>query len=247
MRLDSTSYTKQRIAIAQPTFLPWIGWFDLADQVETLVILDDVPFSKQSWQQRNRIRTAKELEFLTVPVKSSGRMGQLICEVELAAQPFFEKSIKSFQLNYSRAPFFSVLFDGFASAFEVGVKSGRLVDLNVTLITWMARQLGISTPMQKATPLEVAGERGEHVAAICEKLGATQYLSPAGAEGYLLEDRGAFDRRKIGVWLHEYNHPTYSQRFKPFISHASAIDLIFNAGPQAGELMRSGRCAPRPL
>ena len=58
--------------IAQPTFIPWIGWFDLADQANVLIILDDVQFSKQSWQQRNRLRTPKGLDYLSVSVKSAG-------------------------------------------------------------------------------------------------------------------------------------------------------------------------------
>ena len=70
--------------VSQPTFLPWLGWFDLADQGDVMVILDDVAFSKQSWQQRNRIRSPRGLEYLTVPVKTSGRLGQPISECEVA-------------------------------------------------------------------------------------------------------------------------------------------------------------------
>ena len=78
--------------IAQPTFLPWLGWFDLADQGDVMVILDDVSFSKQSWQQRNRIRTPAGLEFLSVPVKTSGLLGQLILDCEIADPRFAAKS-----------------------------------------------------------------------------------------------------------------------------------------------------------
>ena len=87
------------IAIAQPTFLPWMGWFDLADQVDALILLDDVAFSKQSWQQRNRIRTRNGLEFLIVPVKTSGRLGQKISDCELAGQSFAVKLGKTLQAN----------------------------------------------------------------------------------------------------------------------------------------------------
>src|SRR5207253_2525184 len=66
-----------------PAFLPWIGWMDLADQVDLLIILDSVPFSKQSWQQRNRLRTRDGLSYVTVPVRTSGRLGQRIDEVEI--------------------------------------------------------------------------------------------------------------------------------------------------------------------
>lgn len=238
---------RMTIAIAQPTFLPWTGWFDLADQVDLLVILDDVAFSKQSWQQRNRIRTSKGLEFLTVPVKTSGRMGQLISDCELADQPFAEKMLKSLRLNYAKAPFFPEAIDDLAVTLKAGANSARLVELNCSLISWMAARLGVSTPMVRASTMGAGGERGEHVAAICAHVGADRYISPAGSEGYLIEDREAFDRRGISVGLHVYEHPQYVQCSMPFLSHASALDLIFNSGRIAPQLMRSGRRPSRAL
>ena len=63
-----------RVAISQPTYLPWLGYFDLIDQVDVFVLLDDVQFEKQSWQQRNRIKTPAGLQWLTVPVIFRGRL-----------------------------------------------------------------------------------------------------------------------------------------------------------------------------
>ena len=83
---------KKSIAINQPTFLPWIGWFDLLDQTDIFVILDDVQFSKQSWQQRNRIKTDKGLELIIVPVKN--KKNQTILEVEILNNSFEKKIIK---------------------------------------------------------------------------------------------------------------------------------------------------------
>src|SRR5579862_2650962 len=60
--------TVNTVAIAQPTFLPWLGWFDLIDQADLLILLDDVSFSRQSWQQRNRIRGPEGLQYITLPV-----------------------------------------------------------------------------------------------------------------------------------------------------------------------------------
>ena len=74
-----------KVAISQPTYLPWIGYFDLIDQVDAFIFLDSVQFEKQSWQQRNRIKTPKGLQWLTVPVMFRGRFGQLIHQVEIRA------------------------------------------------------------------------------------------------------------------------------------------------------------------
>ncbi len=234
-------------AIAQPTFLPWVGWFDLADQVDLLIILDDVSFSKQSWQQRNRIRTGNGLEFLTVPVKSAGRLGQHILDCELANQLFVGKMLKSLRANYAKAPFFVKSIDELTTTMEAAARTNRLVELNCALISWMAARLEVTTSMIRSSTLGVGGQRGEHVAAICEHVGADRYLSPAGAEEYLAEDKAAFDRRDISVWFQVFEHPEYMQRFSPFMSHASALDLIFNTGPAAPEIMRSGRRPARPL
>ena len=238
---------KKTITIAQPTFLPWMGWFDLADQVDTLILLDDVAFSKQSWQQRNRIRTRNGLEFLIVPVKTSGRLGQKISDCELAGQSFAVKLGKTLQANYSKAPFFDSNILEFTSIVEIAVQTNRLVDLNCALISWMALKLGVKTPMIRASTLEVGGERGEHVARICEAAKAGRYLSPAGAEEYLIEDRHAFEARGIEVLIHVYEHPEYAQQLNPFIPYASALDLIFNLGPGAGDAMRSGRRPAREI
>lgn len=249
MSLDSSTRTGQSrtCVIAQPTFLPWLGWFDLVDQGDAMVILDDVQFSKQSWQQRNRIRTPNGLEILTVPTKTSGRLGQRILDCELADQRFVAKIVKSLQANYAKAPFFRPAIDDLAAIMEAAARTGLLVELNCALVTWLAGQLGVATPMVRASTLSTGGTRGEHVAAICESMGADRYLSPAGAEEYLIEDRDAFDRRGISVLLQVYEHPEYAQRFVPFVPYASAVDLIFNLGPMAPTVMRSGRRPSRPI
>lgn len=235
-------------AVMQPTFLPWLGWFDLADQSDIIVILDDVSFSKQSWQQRNRICTSKGLEFLSVPVKTAGRLGQLILDCELADQQrFVDKTVKSFCANYAKAPFFADAIDDLSVSMETAAATGRLVELNCALISWMAARLGVTTPMIRSRTLGAGGQRGEHVATICERVGADRYLSPAGAEEYLLEDKAAFARRGISVWLQVFEHPEYTQRFAPFVPYASALDLIFNVGPAAAKVMRSGRRPARLL
>ncbi|WP_300436638.1 UDP-2,4-diacetamido-2,4,6-trideoxy-beta-L-altropyranose hydrolase [Zoogloea sp.] len=233
--------------IAQPTFIPWMGWFDLADQADVMIILDDVQFSKQSWQQRNRLRTPQGLDFLSVSVKSAGRSHQLINEVELANEASVEKLLRTVQGYYARAPYFRELFPGLGTAMREGAATGKLAELNIAVIRWIMQTLGISVPLVRASELETDGKRGEYVAALCEEVGATRYLSPAGAEEYLLLDRPAFDRRNISVCLHVYEHPEYRQCFKPFEPYASVLDLIFNTGPEALAILRSGRRPARPL
>ena len=72
-----------KLLVTQPTFLPWIGYFDLIDQSDLIVFLDDVQFEKRSWQQRNRIKSASGLQWVTISTEVKGRRHQLIKEVIL--------------------------------------------------------------------------------------------------------------------------------------------------------------------
>ena len=149
--------------------------------------------------------------------------------------------------NYARAPAFAAAVDEFARVLRFGASTASLLELNCELISWMADRLGITTPMVRASALGATGRRGEHVAELCEAVEASHYISSAGAEAYLIEDRSVFDRRGITIDIQVYEHPEYSQCFTPFMPLASALDLIFNAGPAAGEVMRAGRRSVRPI
>lgn len=235
--------------IAQPTFLPWIGWFDLMDQADVFVLFDDAQFSKQSWQQRNRVRTARGLEFVSIPVKTSGRLGQRIMDCELADEfaGAGRKILRTIQDAYGTTPFFSAYYDGLSAIITSSAAGGRLLALNEALIRWCAAALGIDTPIVYASDSPTGGARGERVARLCEAVRAKRYLSTPGAEDYLRDDRAAFEARNIDIEIHVYEHPIYQQRYSPFIPFACAIDALFNIGPSAAETMRAGRRPGRPI
>jgi hypothetical protein len=234
-------------AISQPTFLPWIGWFDLVDQSDVMVILDDVQFAKRSWQQRNRVRTPSGLDFISVPVKVSGRYEQRIVDCKLVDDRFVHKTLGTLRTNYARAPYFAAPMEELSRILKFAASTASLLELNCELIAWLQDKLGVVTPMVRASALGAAGRRGEHLAELCEAVGADHYVSPGGAEEYLSEDRSAFDRRGIVISIQVYEHPAYQQCFEPFLPYASALDLIFNAGPEAGAVMRTGRRPVRAI
>lgn len=230
-----------RCAVSQPAFLPWLGWFDIFDQADLLVLLDTVQFEKQSWQQRNRIPTGTGLLTVTVPVITTGRAKQRIFEVELASSNFARKFLSTLQMNYSRAPHFAETYGELASLLPDLVGTGRLSELNVGLIRWLARRLGITTRTIRASECSADGTRGEYVAELCSAVGAVEYLSTAGAATYLREDLPSFERRGIRVRIHSYEHPEYPQLHRPFVPYASALDVIMMLGPKSGEFLRANR------
>jgi hypothetical protein len=232
-----------RVAICQPTYLPWLGYFDLMDQVDTFVLLDNVQFEKQSWQQRNRIKTPTGLQWLTVPVMFRGKLGQRIHDVEIRDVEFGRMHLRAIELNYGRAEFFPRFFPELSSILETVESGARLAALNERLLQWIVRILGIRTPLLLASSLNVEGKRTQLLASICEKVTANQYMSPLGSSEYLLGELAVLRQANVETAFHNYVHPEYGQRFPPFIAFASVIDLIFNEGDRALEIIRSGRRA----
>lgn len=235
-----------KIAINQPTYLPWMGYFDLIDQVDLFVILDNVQFAKQSWQQRNRIRTDKGLQWLTVPVAFRGRHGQLIKDVEIRDPEFSRAHLRAIELAYRRSPFFLRYFPALKQRLEE-LRDGLLLNLNLELIGWALGVLKIKTPLIPASSLAVSGKRTELLASICEAVGASEYISPSGSAEYLLAEQDVLRQRGVDICFQNYEHPQYRQAFAPFEPFASVIDLIFNHGDEAAAIMRGGRRAPYPV
>ncbi len=233
-----------KIAIAQPTYLPWLGYFDLLDQVDKFVLLDTVQFEKQSWQQRNRIKTPTGLLWLTVPVAFRGRLGQRIVDVEIREAEFWRDHLRAVELNYRRAPFFGDYYPAWSELLRTASSGLHLAELNISLFRWLAEALGIKTPIVRSSELAVDGKRTRLLAEVCSSLGAITYISPLGSADYLLNELSILTDRGVNVVFQHYEHPLYRQLFPPFQSHASVLDLLFNEGENSLPIVRSGRCTP---
>jgi hypothetical protein len=235
-----------KVSISQPTYLPWIGYFDLIDQVDCFVLLDTVQFEKRSWHQRNRIKGPAGLEWLSVPVISRGRFGQSIVDVEIREAEFWRKHLDVVQLNYRHAPFFSCYFPEFEEALRQSATASHLVEVNVRLIAWFCRLLGIQTSLRRSSLMGQSGRRSELLVNLIRALNGRYYLSPLGSAVYLLNDLQQFSSAGIEVEFQNYPHPEYTQQFPPFCPYASVLDLVFNEGPRSLEIIRSGRGTPQP-
>jgi len=220
-----------------------MGYFDLIDQVDLIVVLDNVQFVRQSWQHRNRIKTGNGLQWLTVPVAFRGRFGQVIKDVEIRDREFARSHLRAIELAYRRSRYFAEYFPGLRERLN-GHQEGLLSELNLSLIDWALGILKISTNLVRASSLHVSGKRTELLGEICEAVGGSEYLSPLGSADYLLAEQNLLRDRGIRILFQNYEHPQYRQLFPPFESFASAIDVIFNYGPLAREIIQSGRREP---
>lgn len=228
------------VAIMQPTYLPWIGYFDLMDRVDVFVFLDSVQFERRSWQQRNRVKTASGELMLTVPVLSKGRRDQTVAEVELVPDSGFEAShCESIRSAYARAGAFDRHWEGLRALYEV--RHRRLVDLNLALIMHLKSAFGIRCETVRSSGLAARGKRVDLLVGICRELGAGRYLSPAGAKGYI-DENNLFPSHGIELEYQEFRHPEYRQLHGPFLPYMSAVDLLLNeGGARSLEVIRSGR------
>jgi len=228
------------ISIMQPTWLSWIGYFDLIDQSDLFVLLDDAQFSKHTWQQRNRIKINDSLAWLTVPVYTKGRLGQKINEVEIDRRRFPEKLLFQIKQHYVKSLFFSDYFSEFEDLL-LNHQSDLLCDLNLLVLSWFLDKLNIDTEIVIASTLNAKGIRGSRTVKILKELGAFKYLSPIGSYEYLNEDIGFFKKNNIDIVFQNYKHPEYRQVYPPFLNGASVLDLLFNEGENSLNIIRSGR------
>ncbi len=222
-------------AVHQPQFLPWLGYFDKIDKSDVFVLLDNVQYKKNEWQNRNRIRTVDGWQWLTVPVKY--HFGQKINEVEIDnSKDWRKKHWQALVTNYQKAPYFKQFH-----TFLEGVYTRQwqyLAEINIYLIERIVELLGINTAIKRASVLGVSGEKTTRLVNICLALGADTYLSGTGARDYLKEEE--FSGQGIEVVFQEFQHPTYTQVFPGFELNMSIIDLLLNEGPGSLQILRGG-------
>jgi len=226
------------IAIMQPTYLPWLGFFSLISRVDTFVILDCVQFSRRSWQQRNRLKCTTGEKLLTIPVIKKSKRDQLICETELfEPEKSLIQHLNMIKQLYQTAPFYNEIIESIEVIYQQ--PHNTLAELLLSLIKFITEYLCISTPIVLSSGLNVNGIKDGKLANICEKLDCHHYISVEGSRNYL-EDSDIFKQKNIKVSYHQYEHPVYSQLYGDFIPFISTLDLLFNHGTDSKRIMDSG-------
>jgi hypothetical protein len=212
-----------KIAIMQPTFLPWLGYFAMINQVDIFVFLDDVQFVKRSWQQRNRISRHGISEWLTLPVISKGLQQQQINETKiLNCDKTIKKLIGKLDNNYHSCDHQKK----FTSHLETEIfKYQNLADLNCSLIKHYSRGLGINTKFLRSSEIKADGSKSEKLFEICIALGALKYLSAPGSKEYI-ENEKLYPKYGIAVEYFHYECMTYTDRGAVIPTHLSVIDPL---------------------
>lgn len=223
------------VAIHQPNFLPWQGYFHKLLSSDIFIFLDDVQFPRgKSFTSRVSIKSPAGPVWLTVPVKGKGDLSP-IKDIIMAGTPpdWKKKHLKTIENCYARAPFFKEYFPMIKELYQTGEQG--LANFNIRLITCLAQTLASSTDTVRASELAVDyGSPLDRLIKLVKRVGGTKYLTGSGRGSDRYLDEEAFRREGLEVLYQSFVQPAYPQLGGPFIPNLSVIDLLFNCGPVAG-------------
>jgi len=219
------------VAVHQPQYIPWLGYFDKIAKSDRFVFLDQVQYKEREFQNRNKIRTKDGWMWLTVPAVSRHGGRQKICDVLIDNSAGWQRQhLESLRSWYGRAPFFNEHLPFFEDVYKRQWE--RLADLSTHIIKYLLEKFSISTPLTFEAELDIHSAKTDRIIEICQKMKADTYLSGAGGRDYLEEEK--FGRAGIKLVYQDYKHPVYRQQFMKdkddFIPYMSALDLLFNEG-----------------
>tara|TARA_B100001996_G_C18580301_1_gene561973 strand:+ start:434 stop:1087 length:654 start_codon:yes stop_codon:yes gene_type:complete len=213
------------LVVIQPSFLPWLGYFDLIDKSSVFVFYDHVQYDKNGWRNRNRIiSNYSDWQWLTVPVNAS--LKSSIKDVKIENWEFSKKKIiKKLVQSYSKHPNFNETFNLINKIF--GKNYSNISDLSIDLTIEICKKLEIKINFFRSSEYNNLKDKNENLIAWCKRVGCKSYLSGISAKNYI--DKDLFKRNKIELIWHNYNHQKYKQfKNEDFLSNLSVIDYLFN-------------------
>jgi hypothetical protein len=229
------------VTIHQPDFLSWLGFFNKVTLSDLLVIGDHVQYRSNGYQNRNRIKTVKGSQWLTIPIVHS--WGEPIYKVRALDQEqngsmWNDVHLRTLQVNYGKAKY----YDQYIGIFEKIYKKriALLSDYNLEFMNAIFEILGIKIPIRKTSEMTLTQSKTDLIVEIIQKVGGDRYLS--GLKGSKYMDESVLESNGIKLLYNNYEHPVYTQQFmqQGFLSNMSVIDLIFNHGPESLDIIKSG-------
>ncbi len=229
---------QRRVVILQSSYLPWKGYFDLVNLADEFVLLDDVQYTRRDWRNRNRIKTAGGVRWLTIPVVTKGRYLQCIDQVRVSDITWRDRHLLTINQAYARAPYYHS-YSSWLRSLYLDVDGSRLSEINRRLLEAVCEQLGITTRMTWSSDHGVEpGDPSERLAALVHAVGGQEYVSGPAARAYLRFE--PFEQRGISVRFVDYGgYPEYPQIHGPFEHRVSILDLLLNVGDATPRYMKS--------
>lgn len=220
-----------RIGILQPGYLPWLGFFDQMNKSDVFIIYDDVQYDKEGWRNRNKIKTANGIQWLTIPVLVKFNAHPLVCEVKIDNKGNWRKKhLSTIKQNYSKTPFYENYIGIFENAYLREWE--YLIDIDMYFILKIKECLRMDDKkIIRSSTLNISGDRIERLINICKFFNADIFNEGAAGKEYI--DEEAFNKHEIKVEFQDYKHPVYNQLYGEFIPYLSVVDLLFNNGDES--------------
>jgi hypothetical protein len=218
----------------QPAYLPWLGYLEKIARADMFVFLDTVQFEKNSYINRNKIRTPHGVQWLTIPVKTKGHITSTLRDTSIDdAQPWRNKHLKSIEANYGKAAHFKDCFPRLEKMFSI--PESNLAELCWQQLQMWLNEFEIGTTVIRSSELSIKSRKSNLMLDICEQLGASQYLSGILGRRYL--DEEAFRLAGIKIEYQDFQHPIYTQIWGDFVPYMGVVDYWMNcgAGPFRGK------------
>jgi hypothetical protein len=232
-----------KVAIMQPTFLPWQGYFELIYQADRFVFADDAQFSHQSYHQRNRmfvnVRQGK-VAWLSIPVQRDSFRMPLNHTRIAETEPWRLKMWRQIADNYAKTPFFPQVAPTVKEWLLAPAES--LADQNIAFIRLACDLMGIRREFRLASDRTSGLSRSERAVDILRWCEADVYLSPRGSFGYMKSD-GLFPVHGITAFFQDFQPKPYTQTgfSGEFVPYLSVLDALFNVGPETTlQLIKNG-------
>lgn len=217
------------VVIHQPDFLPYLGFFDRLLQADIYVVLDTVQYvngSSNSWMNRDKIKTPKGEQWLTVCVNKAPRETSIQQIYLLEDNKWREHNLNLIRENYRKAQYFNEIFPYIEQLYKINAE--KMMDFNFASIKMLMELFDIEIDIKFASELPAKGKNNELVIDIVKCLGCRRYLSGVGAKDYYKPE--PYNRAGVEVVWQNFVHPVYPQQFGEFIPYLSSIDLLFNCG-----------------
>jgi|TARA_Y100000294_G_scaffold33620_1_gene29036 hypothetical protein len=213
------------VAIHQPNYVPWLGYFFKIANTEIFIFLNDAEFSKNSYINRNRIKTQRGAHWLTVPVNANSTSS--INEVRIANMIWNKKHVKTLKSAYGKAPFFQTVFPWFEDLLTTA-QFDFLSELNIHIIKKICNKMEFVPRFKISSDYNVKSKRDDRLIALVKEVGGTHYLSGYGGAKY--QDPKKFEKNGIDIKYYNYQPPVYAQLWGAFTPNLSILDLLFNIG-----------------
>lgn len=222
------------VAIHQPNFLPWLGYFHKMRHANAFVFLDHVQFPKTggSWINRVKLIIDKEPRWITVPVDRSFHGTRTINEMTVATGRVWKsKILSSIQQSYAKAPHFAATISLVEDI--LSYEGDNLAEMNIRGIRILCAHLGMDLPeIFLSSNMNSSVASNEMLIELVRHCEGTHYLCGGGASGY--QQDAAFESAGIGVIYQSFKHPEYQQwSGQQFQSGLSILDSLFFLGGPA--------------